>query len=885
MSLSFGEIRRIFLDYFKERGHEIVPSSSLIPRDDPTLLFTNAGMVQFKRLFLGEEKRSYTRAASSQKCVRAGGKHNDLENVGYTARHHTFFEMLGNFSFGDYFKQEAILWAWDLLTRVYGLPPEKMFVSIYKDDEEAYKIWQKEVGIPDEKIVRLGEKDNFWTMGDTGPCGPCSEILIDQGEELSCGSPDCAPGCDCDRYLEIWNLVFTQFDRQPNGELIPLPRPNIDTGMGLERLSAIIQGVSSNYDTDIFSQIMERIEELSGRKYTGSGSKEDVAFRVIADHSRASAFIIGDGVLPSNEGRGYVLRRIIRRAVRFGQVLGLKGVFLNMVTDRVIDIMGQHYGELLISREFINGVVKNEERHFQDTLNYSIRILNDHIDELKAKGEKIIPGEVVFKLYDTYGLSFDIVEDVAKEEGLSVDIEGFNQWMNKRRELSQVSWKGSGEEEIPRIYRKLMSQGTSTIFRGYETTSCEARIIAIVSEEEQVPVVEESREIELILDETPFYGEAGGQVGDTGWIKGESGSIRIMNTVKIGDGIIVHKGRVESGSIKEGERVVAEVDSERRKDIARNHTATHLLHAALREVLGEHVKQAGSLVAPDRLRFDFTHFKKLSSGQIHDVERLVNRRIRENYPLSTRIMKKDEAIKTGAMAIFEERYGETVRLVQIGEDVSKELCGGTHTSRTGDIGVFKIISEGAIGSNLRRIEAVTGASAIEWINQQIDELDNIASLLKGTKGQLTDRINQLLSHQKQIEKELESLRAKLIHKETQELISDVKEIDGIRIISRRVKSESPKELRDFADRIKEKLKSGIVVLGAQKDKKAMLVCVVTKDLVNRVSANDIIRSLSAIVGGKGGGRDDMAQGGGPVTDKLPEALDSVVNIVQSSLKT
>lgn len=884
MSLTAREIRKIFLDYFKERGHEIVPSSSLIPRDDPTLLFTNAGMVQFKRLFLGEEKRGYTRAASSQKCVRAGGKHNDLENVGYTARHHTFFEMLGNFSFGDYFKHDAIIWAWDLLTRVYGLPPEKLYVSIYKDDEEAFGIWQKEVGILEEKIVRLGEKDNFWTMGDTGPCGPCSEIIIDQGEELSCGRPECAPGCDCDRYLEIWNLVFTQFDRHPDGKLTPLPNPNIDTGMGLERLTAIVQGVTSNYDIDLFTGIMEKIEELSGRKYSRSNSKEDVAFRVIADHARASAFLIGDGVLPSNEGRGYVLRRIIRRAVRFGQVLDLKGPFLNLITDKVIDIMGDDYNELLNSRKFINGVVENEERNFQDTLNWSLKILNEEIENLKEKGERSIPGELAFKLYDTYGLSIDIVEDVAREEELIVDIEGFNICMDERRKLSQVHWKGSGEEEIPAVYKNLMSKGISTTFTGYETTKDEAKVIAIVSGSQIVKSAQSHQEVELVLSRTPFYGEAGGQVGDTGWIKGRSGSFQVMDTIRVGEGIIVHKGKVENGIIEEGNEVVAEVDIKRRKAIARHHTATHLLHSALREVLGEHVKQAGSLVAPERLRFDFTHFKRLSPDQLAQVERLINERIMDNYPLTTKIMKKDEAIKTGAMAIFEERYGDTVRLVQIGDDVSKELCGGTHTSRTGDIGIFKIISEGAIGSNLRRIEAVAGSSAIEWINEQIDELNSISNLLKGTKGQLKDKINQLLVYQKQIEKELESLKSKLLHIETQDILSDVKEIDGIKVISRKVKSDSPKELREVADRIKARLKSGIVVLGASKDQKAMLICTVTKDLTYRISASDIIKSLSAMLGGKGGGRKDMAQGGGPTTEKLTDTLNSVEEVIKSHIK-
>jgi len=876
--MDFREIRQSFLDFFKARDHEIVSSASLIPRDDPSLLFTNAGMVQFKGLFLGEETRSYTRAATSQKCVRAGGKHNDLENVGYTARHHTFFEMLGNFSFGDYFKVEAIHWAWELLTEGYHLPGEKMIASVYKDDDEAYRIWEEEIGLPAERIVRLGEKDNFWAMGDTGPCGPCSEILLDQGEALGCGRPECGPECDCDRYLEIWNLVFTQFDRDPTGKLTPLPKTNIDTGMGLERLAAAVQGVTSNYDTDLFVDLIRRVEDIAKKKY-GDDQKQDISFRVIADHARAAAFLIGDGILPSNEGRGYVLRRIMRRAIRFGQVLGIGDPFLHLVAGKVIDVMGPDYGELVTGRTFIEKIILNEEKRFADTLHFGMRVLTDHVEQIKSSGKSTIPGTVAFKLYDTYGLSLDIVQDVAREEGFAVDLPGYEEAMARQRSQSQESWRGSGEEEIPEAYRQLASRGFTSEFMGYDTVTSSSKVVAIVRNGEETSSAEAGDKVEVILDRTPFYGEAGGQVGDKGWLIHDGMRLEVTNALKFGDNLIVHQGKLQEGTLSVGDTIEAKADEVKRRATALNHTATHLLHAALREILGPHVKQAGSLVAPERFRFDFSHFTQVDQETLGEVERLVNSYVQENLPLSTEVLSRDEAMKTGAMAIFEERYGEKVRLVKIGEDVSMELCGGTHTARTGDIGLFKIVSESAVGANVRRIEALTGKAAVEYAQHQDEALKTVAMLLKTTPDQVREKVERLLKESRQQERELDSLRARLLTSQSVDLLEGVKDINGTKLLVRQVGAHSPKELRDYGDRIKDKLRSGIVVLGAEKDGKAMLLCMVTKDLVDRFKAGQIISRLSEIVGGKGGGRPDMAQGGGSKPEKLAVALESVQEMI------
>ena len=738
--MDFREIRQKFLDYFKKHGHEIVASSSLIPKDDPTLLFTNAGMVQFKRLFQGEGKRSYSRAASSQKCVRAGGKHNDLENVGYTPRHHTFFEMLGNFSFGDYFKEEAIIWAWELLTDGYKLPGDKLHISVFRDDDEAYRIWEEKVGVPTERIIRLGEKDNFWAMGDTGPCGPCSEIHIDQGPSMGCDRQDCAPGCDCDRYLEIWNLVFTQFDRDKEGNLVPLPKPNIDTGMGLERIAAVVQGKTSNYETDVFKGIISRIEELSGKNY-GKNKKQDVAFRVLADHARAVAFLIGDGVMPSNEGRGYVLRRIIRRAIRFGQTIGLENPFFSSVSDAVIEDMGEDYEELVRSKSLIEGVMDNEEKRFADTLYYSTNVLNEELAKLKSSGSDTIPGELIFKLYDTFGLSMDIVEDVARDEGFRVDMAGFEKAMARQKALSQESWKGSGEDEVPEAFRNFLSRGITTSFLGYDDYALRARVVAVMTDGEETTLKDMGKQADVILDKTPFYGETGGQVGDTGRLSKGQMRFRVTDTLRLPQGLIVHRGYLEAGSLSVGDEVNSHIDEDKRQSIAVNHSATHLLHAALREILGDHVKQAGSLVSSGRLRFDFSHFTRVSPEQIRDVEGLVNRHIRENLLIHTKEMSRENAMKTGAMAIFEERYGDRVRLVSIG-GVSMELCGGTHTKRTGDIGLFRIISESAVAANVRRIEALTGKAALDNDQKQGKDLSYIASLLKSAPDKLGERVER-----------------------------------------------------------------------------------------------------------------------------------------------
>jgi len=872
------KIREKFLHYFRDHGHEVVKSSSLVPKDDPTLLFTNAGMVQFKNLYLGLEKGSYTRAASSQKCVRAGGKHNDLDQVGYTNRHHTFFEMLGNFSFGDYFKEGAIDMAWELLTVRYGLPEEKLWVSIYKDDDEAYKIWNEKIGVPDDRIFRFGEEDNFWSMGETGPCGPCSEIYIDQGPEVGCGKPTCEVGCDCDRYLELWNLVFTQYDREPSGELTPLPKPNIDTGMGLERLAAVLQGVYSNYDSDLFSDIIKLIEELAGSQY-GQDKKSDISFRVIADHSRAVAFLIADGIMPSNEGRGHVLRRIIRRAIRYGQVLALKGPFLHRLTDEVVDVMGSDYPELVSSRRFIDEVVINEEKRFADTLFHGLSLLREGMEGLRSEEKPIIPGRLVFRLYDTFGFPPDLVEDIARDEGFMVDMGGFDQAMAQQRAASQRSWKGSGEEEIPGIYRRLDSLGIESEFSGYETLRAKGRAIAILTDGQQEDSVRGEEGVEIILDQSPFYGESGGQVGDTGWIGNDSLRIEVVDTLRYPKNLIVHKGKVVEGMISAGDEVEAMVDEHKRRNVAHNHTATHLLQAALREILGEHVKQAGSYVGPERLRFDFTHFAQIRPERLREIEMVVNLNIQKNLPVATRVLPRDEAFKLEAIALFEERYGDQVRVVTIGDGVSRELCGGTHVRSTGEIGVFFLAGEGAVSAGIRRIEALTGEGAIRAIQKGMDNLKGISAILKTTPDQLVTRVERLIGDQKEKERQIESLKARLATKQSEDLINTAREIRGVRVISQEVAVANQKDLREFGDHLRDKLGSGIIVLGARGDSKVFLLCRVTPDLVDKYEAGKIIKALSALVGGKGGGRKDMAEGGGTRMSELKRALSKVYDMI------
>ena len=875
------EIRSKFLEFFRERGHEVVPSAPLIPRDDPTLLFTNAGMVQFKRLYLGEETRSYKRAVTSQKCVRAGGKHNDLDQVGYTSRHHTFFEMLGNFSFGDYFKEKAVEWAWYLLTNIYSLKSDLLYVSVFENDEEAYDIWNKKIGLAANRIIKLGEKDNFWTMGDTGPCGPCSEIYYDQGASIGCGSPQCGPGCDCDRYLEIYNLVFTQFDRSSDGILSSLPKPNIDTGMGLERLASVVQGVLSNYDIDIIRALIAKTEELCGIAYTSNGNdKTDVAHRVISDHSRTIAFLLGDGVMPSNEGRGYVMRRIIRRGARFGRILGFNSPFIYKICDAVVDIMSKDYKELEQARGLIRGVVENEERRFSDTLSYGLKVLEDVIAELKVSRSSVISGETAFKLYDTYGLSPDIIIDVARDEAMTVDMTSYKEAMGRQRLQSQSNWKGSGETSLPEVYFNIISRNVPYTFVGYESTASKTNVAAIICNGKEKDKAEPGPDtIEVILDNSPFYGRSGGQEGDTGKISGEDFYFSVKETIKVNNNLIVHKGQLERGALSIGAPVFAQVDESLRKTTMRNHSATHILQAVLREILGDHVKQAGSYVSSSRLRFDFSHFTQLTTDQLREIELQVNRSIFANLPVETKIMNLDEAMESGAMAIFEESYGNEVRVLSIG-DVSKELCGGTHVRYTGEIGLFRIVSESSVAANVRRIEAVTGETAIFYDLRQEDILKQAAGLFKTSPEGLIDKIERLQKEIKNKEKEISDLQKKMLTGAQEDLLSGLKEVNGLKTVIRKVNVTTPLELRETADRIKDKLESGIVILGAESEGKAMFICTISKDITSKIKAGDIIRELSAIVGGKGGGRPDMAQGGGPNADKIIDALNTADDILE-----
>ena len=872
------DIRKRFFDYFRKNDHQIVRSSSLVPQDDPTLLFTNAGMVQFKRVFLGEEKRSYTRAATSQKCLRAGGKHNDLENVGYTARHHTFFEMLGNFSFGDYFKEKAIGYCWELLVNEYGLPAEKLWVSVYKDDDDAYAIWRDQIGVPADRIVRLGEKDNFWSMGDTGPCGPCSEVLIDRGAELSCGRPDCMPGCECDRYLEIWNLVFMQYNRDETGEMTPLPKPSIDTGMGLERIASIVQDVPTNYDTDLFMPIMQKIETLSG-KSLGEGEATDVAMKVIADHSRAAAFLVGDGVLPSNEGRGYVLRRILRRAIRYGRFISLTDPFLHETVETVFSVMQAGYPELMEKRAFITNVIKNEEVRFLETLDNGLRLLNETLTRMQANNETVVPGDVIFKLYDTFGFPVDIVEDVVRDKNFGLDMDGFHAAMAERREKSRSV---SAFSSISDAYKNF----TATLeklpeFVGYQRLEADSTILFLVKDDQPADAAEAGEEIEMVAAQTPFYAASGGQVGDTGRIYGQNFEVSITDTFKDPTGLIIHKGEVKSGRIEKGADATLEVDPEHRTATALNHTATHLLHGALRSVLGEHVRQSGSYVGPERLRFDFTHFSQVPLDSLEAVETLVNDRIRANVDVSIQEMDAEEAFQTGAIALFEEKYGERVRVIEL-DQFSKELCGGAHTSKIGNIGLFKIIGETSVAAGVRRIEACTGKAALDHVQSRLRILQETAGLLKERPEALYQRVEAILSQQRTAEKEVERLKNKIASFSADQADSEIQTVNDVKVLAKRVEVENPASLRDMADKFKDRIKSGIVTLGAVNNGKALLIVVVTKDLLDRFHAGNIIKSVSAEVGGGGGGRPDMAQAGGPNPENLDRAIAKVYEIVQSA---
>ena len=873
-----SEIREKFLEYFKERSHAVVASSSLIPKEDPTLLFTNSGMVQFKNLFLGQEKRDYKKAVTSQKCVRAGGKHNDLENVGFTARHHTFFEMLGNFSFGDYFKDEAIAWGWEFLTDVMGLSEDRMWVSIFRDDDEAFEVWNKKVGVPAERIVRMGEKDNFWMMGDTGPCGPCSEIYYDLGKDVGCGRPECNLECECGRYVELWNLVFTQYDRDESGTLTPLPSPNIDTGMGLERLAAVMQGVESNYDCDLFRDIILHIESVSGKKYKDN-EDYDISIRVIADHCRAITFLISDGVLPSNEGRGYVLRRILRRAARHGKLLGLDRPFLHDMVPVVIKGMKDCYPELLDKESYVRKVIINEEQRFMETLDAGLRILNDEMESMENRGEKVIPGEIVFKLYDTFGFPTDLTGEAAMSSGMSLDMEGFEKSMEAQRKKARESWKGSGEEEVADIYRTLSIDGISTLFAGYEgNTETPSRIVAILKDDKKVDFLSEGEKGEIFVDKTPFYGEVGGQVGDVGVIEGEAALFDVWDTQKPLDDLFTHIGKLKEGQINVGDTVVMKVDAETRRAIETNHSGTHVLQAALKSVLGDHVKQSGSLVNSERLRFDFTHFAGIEDEEMERVERLANEYIRENSPVDTKVLSHEDAMKTGATAVFDEKYGDVVRVVSMGE-VSMELCGGTHVLRTGDIGFLKIVHESAIAAGVRRIEAVTGSQAVRYVEKMEKALKDSAFLVRTNPLDLSERVGRLLKRQKEFEREVEALKGKLATKDSSDLLDKTKEVKGVKMLSSMVDVPDVRTLRDFGDKVRDRISSGVVLLGSRVGDKAMLLCMVTKDLTDRYNAGKIVGEIAPVVGGSGGGRPDMAQAGGSKPEKLEEALDMIEEIL------
>ena len=876
------ELRKLFIDYFAQRGHKVAPSSSLVPKNDPTLLFTNAGMVQFKGVFLGEDARDYKRAVTIQKCVRAGGKHNDLENVGHTARHHTFFEMLGNFSFGDYFKKEAIGYAWEFLTTVVNLPADKLWVTVYKDDDEAFELWRTAVGLPADRIVRLGEKDNFWSMGDTGPCGPCSEILIDQGPELSCGKPGCAVGCGCDRYLEIWNLVFMQYNRDETGKLTPLPKPSIDTGMGLERLSAVAQKARSNFETDLFQPIIREVAALAGVPYH-KDKQADISYQVIADHLRAITFLVSDGVLPSNEGRGYVLRRILRRASRYARLIGINKPILYKLTGVVVDEMREAYPELVDSRDHVAKVALLEEERFAATLDSGLALLNESVAKLKASGQVMVPGDVLFRLYDTFGFPLDLVADMARDMNLELDEEGYRRAMREQREKARAAWAGSGEEKVKPIYKEVAASIKKPLFTGYSALEGAAGVVAIIKGDKKVTEAHDGDEVELILDQTPFYAESGGQVGDRGAFLGEASKFEVKDTIKPVQDLIVHMGKIRKGTFKIGDAVLAKVEAEERADTARHHTVTHILHATLRSVLGEHVKQAGSLVSPERLRFDFTHYTAVTEREKERIEELVNERILENHPVDTVVMDIDQAIAAGAMALFDEKYGDKVRVVAV-KDVSKELCGGTHARASGDIGLFKIVSEAGIAAGVRRIEALAGRRAFQKVKREEKDLREIAQLLKASDSDIVGRVEKLMAQLRDSEKELDRTKHKLQSSRADDVIGEAMEIQGVKVLVKRADGMDSKDLRDFGDKLRDKLGSGILALGSVRDDKVGLIVMVSKDLTQRFHAGKLIKEMAPILGGTGGGKADLAQSGGRDPGKLDAALEALYDAVKKALR-
>jgi alanyl-tRNA synthetase len=860
-------IRQAFLDFFRNRGHEVVPSSPLVPANDPTLLFTNAGMVQFKDVFLGKEKRGYVRAASSQRCVRAGGKHNDLENVGYTARHHTFFEMLGNFSFGDYFKREAIAYAWEFLTDVIALSPERLWITVFEDDDEAADIWLNDIGVDPARFSRIGAKDNFWSMGDTGPCGPCTEIFYDHGPEVP-GGPPGTPEEDGDRYIEIWNLVFMQYNRDAGGELTPLPRPSVDTGMGLERLAAILQGVHSNYEIDLFQNLIRAAAAI-----TGTADLESKSLRVIADHIRASAFLIVDGVIPSNEGRGYVLRRIIRRAIRHGHKLGMRGSFFHKLVAPLAAEMGDAYPELVKQQGQVEQVLEQEELRFAETLDNGMKILEEAIGALP--GDEI-PGDTVFKLYDTYGFPVDLTADIARERNLRIDMPGFEAEMAAQRERARAASHFAAADTGG------LTIAGSCEFTGYERETDEAAVTGLFVNGKAVDSLQAGDQGIVVLEHTPFYAESGGQVGDRGVLRKQGGVFRVLDTRKQGEGAIIHAGELTQGAIAVGDRLEALVDHERRAATRLNHSATHLMHAALREVLGEHVQQKGSLVDPDRLRFDFSHFQPLTPEELQRIENRVNAQIRANADVETRVMPIDQAMEAGAMALFGEKYGDEVRVLSIG-DFSVELCGGTHARRAGDIGLFKIVSEGGVAAGVRRIEAVTGEAALAHIEALEKNLDEVAGMVKGTPGEAAAKVGQLLERNRKLEKELEALKAKLASSQGSDLAGQAREVEGIKVLAARLEGADAKGLRETVDQLKNKLGAAAVILAAVNGDKVALVAGVTKAETGRVKAGELVNHVATQIGGRGGGRPDMAQAGGSQPENLDAALASVGDWVKQQL--
>jgi alanyl-tRNA synthetase len=867
---STAEIRSSFLDYFARQGHSVIASSSLVPGNDPTLLFTNAGMVQFKDCFLGKDPRPYVRAASSQRCVRAGGKHNDLENVGYTARHHTFFEMLGNFSFGDDFKRDAIRFAWDFLTSTLGIDPKRLWVTVYKDDDEAAEIWLEEIGVPANRFTRLGEKSNFWSMGDTGPCGPCTEIFFDHGADIP-GGPPGSPDEDGDRYVEIWNLVFMQFDRAADGSMTPLPKPSVDTGMGLERICAVMQDVHSNYDIDLFRHLIAAAGKLLSVK-----DLDNPSLRVIADHIRACCFLVADGVMPSNEGRGYVLRRIMRRAMRHGHKFGAAPTFFAELLPALTDVMGAPYPVLRDKQSLIRDVLLKEGEQFARTLATGMVLLEEAIAGVGMS--KTVPGEVVFKLHDTYGFPPDLTADVARELGFGVDMVGYEREMDVQRERARAASRFGVD------MRAGVELGTITDFSGYERASDEAKVVALLRNGATVDALQAGDEAEVVLDRTPFYAESGGQVGDTGELTAGSARFEVSDTRKRG-AAFSHIGRLATGGLKVGDTVAALIDSARREHIRRNHTATHLLHAALREILGPHVQQKGSLVAPDRLRFDFAHFQPVTADELRRIERRVNEQIRLNVTAETKNMAYDAAVASGAMALFGEKYGDSVRVLKVGE-FSTELCGGTHVSRAGDIGLFKIVSEGGVAAGVRRIEAVTGEGAIDYISQTDDLLRNVAGLVRATRDDVVTRVQEGLEQVRTLEKQVRALKDKLASGQGTDLAAGAQEIQGVKVVATVVDGADATALRNAVDQLKERLKSAVIVLASTaQDGKVVLVAGVTADLTARLRAGEIVGSVAAQVGGKGGGRPDFAQAGGTNAAALPAALASVAPWVQTRLQS